>query len=116
LGRPRAVGVGGDPEDVDVAGFYFEGEQHVEPSQRHGVDVEEVGRQRRRRLSAQELQPARIVAAGRGRWYASPFQDPADRRGGDPVTEPTQLALDALVASGGVVFGQPLDERGDLLG
>src|SRR2546428_1492 len=36
--------------------------------------------------------------------------------GRDPVTELTQLTLDALVAPRRVVPGQPLDERGGLLG
>ncbi len=98
LGGPRPVGVGGDPEDVEVAGFYLEGDQHVEPPQRHGVDVEEVHRQGGGGLDAQELPPAAVAAAGRRRRYPGPLQDPADRRGGDPVTELAQLTLQALVS------------------
>jgi hypothetical protein len=60
--------------------------------------VEEVDRERCGRLDAQELPPARVAAAGR-RWrYPGLLQDPADRRGGDPVTELSQLTLDALIA------------------
>src|SRR6266566_1592258 len=114
LGGPRSVGVGGDAEDVEVAGFYFEGDQHVDPPQGHGVYVEEVDRERRGCLDAQELPPAGVAAAG-GCWgYPGPLQDPSDRRGGDPVTELAQLTLDALVPLRRVVPGQPHDQRGDL--
>jgi hypothetical protein len=72
---------------VEVAGFYFEGDQHVDPPQCHGVHVEEVDRQRGGCLDAQELPPAEVAAAGRRRGYPGSAEDPADRRGGDPVTE-----------------------------
>jgi hypothetical protein len=116
LGGPRSVGVGGNPEDVEVAGFYFEGDQHVEPPQCHGVDVEEVDSEGGGRLNVQELPPTRVAAAGRRRGYPGPFEDPADRRGGDPVTELAQLTLEALVAPRGVVSGQPFDEQDDFFG
>jgi hypothetical protein len=65
LGGPRPVGVGGDAEDVHVPGLDLQREQHVHPPQGHRVDVEEVDRQRGRRLGAQELPPAQVAAAGR---------------------------------------------------
>jgi hypothetical protein len=71
--------------------------------------------ERRRRVDAEEPPPAEIAAAGRRRRYPGPLQDPADRRGGDPMTELSQLALQALVSPRGIVPGQLLDQRGDLL-
>ena len=68
------------------------------------------------RLGAQELPPAQVAAALRRRRDPGPLEDPADGRGGDPVAELAQLALDALVAPRGVVPGEPFDQRGDLVG
>ena len=65
LGGPRPIRVGGDAEDVHVPGLDFQGEQHVDPEEGHGVDVEEVDRERRGRLGAQELPPAQVATARR---------------------------------------------------
>ncbi len=73
LGGPRPVGVGGDPEDVQVARFHLQDEQDVDAPQCHGVDVEEVDGQRRGRLDAQELPPVGVAAAGRSRGYPGPL-------------------------------------------
>src|SRR5687767_2155975 len=49
----------------------------------------------------------------RCRRYSAPLEDPADRRCADPVAELEQFALDALVAPGRVLSGQPCDQGGD---
>jgi hypothetical protein len=74
LGGPASVGVGGDIEDVHIPGFHLQHEQDIEPPQRDGLDVEEVNRQRRRRLDPQELPPARVAAASRRRRYPGRFR------------------------------------------
>jgi hypothetical protein len=60
--------------------------------------VEEVDRERRGRLGAQELPPAQVATTLWRRRDPGPPQDPSDGRGGDAVAELAQLALDALVA------------------
>ena len=65
LGGPRPIGVGGDAKNVHAARLNLHNEQHVEPSQRHRVDVEEVDREHPGGLGAQELPPGGVVAAGR---------------------------------------------------
>jgi len=42
LGDPAAGGVGGHPGQVDPAGVELDQEQHVQPTQPHGLDGEEV--------------------------------------------------------------------------
>ena len=115
LGGPRPVGVGGDAQDVHAARLDLQHEQHVEPPQRHGVDVEEVDREHPGGLGAQELPPAQVVAAGRRRRYPGPLEDPADGRRADPVAQFEQLALHAPVAPGRVVPGEPFDQGRDLV-
>jgi hypothetical protein len=72
------VGVGGDIEDVHVAGLDRQREQHVDPAQGRGVDVEELDGQRSGRLGAQEVPPAQVAAAPRCGRDSGLFQDPAD--------------------------------------
>jgi hypothetical protein len=55
-GRGR---VGGDAEDVDVAGGVFDDEERVEPGQGDGVDAEQVAGEDRVGLGAEELRPGR---------------------------------------------------------
>ena len=52
LGGPRAVGVGGHPEDVDVPGADLHDEQHVDSPEVDAVDVEEIRRQQAPGLGA----------------------------------------------------------------
>jgi hypothetical protein len=49
--------MGGDPEDVDLAGGVFNDEERVEPGQGDRVDVEQVGCQDCVRLGLEELGP-----------------------------------------------------------
>src|SRR6266536_5850587 len=79
------------------------------------VDMEEVARQHRRGLRAQELPPGRVGVPD-WRWrYACPLQDPPDRRSTDPVSELEQLTLNPLVAPAVVLPGHPFDQPGDRL-
>ena len=43
LGRPRARGVRGDPDQVDASGGVFDDEQNMKSSEQRGVDASEVG-------------------------------------------------------------------------
>ena len=114
LGGPGSGRVAGRPEDVHVAAADFQGEEHVDPFQGDGaVDVEEVHGQHGRGLRAQEPSPGRVGGSQRCRRYPPPLEDPADRGCADAVAELEQFALDALVAPGRVLAGQPFDQRGD---
>ncbi len=64
LGRPRAVRIRGNAEDVHVAGADLDDEQAVKPAEGHcTVDVEEIGGEDRRGLGVQELPPLRHEVA-----------------------------------------------------
>jgi hypothetical protein len=70
LGGPRSVRVRGDPEDVHVAGADLDDEEAVQALQGHcAVHVEEVRRERRRGLCAQEVAPGLIGVPLRRRRY-----------------------------------------------
>ena len=68
LRRPGPVGVGGDAEDVDVAGVDLDHEEQVGPQQRDGaVDVEEIAGQHRQlsaRRNSRQLVSVALVGAG----------------------------------------------------
>ena len=102
----------GNAERVNPACLDLDDERDIQPLQRHGVDVEEVDRQQAAGLGAQEGAPG-VVAA----WMAGSCgaRDLADGRGGDAMSEATQLALDANHAPGPVLRRQARDQRGDLV-
>jgi hypothetical protein len=80
LRGPRPVRVGGDPEDVHVAGADLNHEEAVQAVEGHrAVHVEEVGGQHCRGLGAQELPPRRVGVPLRRRGDLQCFEDPADR-------------------------------------
>jgi hypothetical protein len=56
--------VGGDADDMDLAGGQLQEEQHVDPFEEHGVDGEEVAGQDGARLGGEELFPGWAAAAG----------------------------------------------------
>ena len=66
LYRPCGGGVGGDAGQVDAAIVMLDDEQHIEPAEEDGVDVEEVDRCDRLGLGGQELPPAVGCAPRRG--------------------------------------------------
>jgi hypothetical protein len=116
LGGPGSGRMARRAEDVDVAAGNLEGEEHVDPLQRHSaVDVEEVHGQHGRGLRAKEPSPRGIGGPEGCRRYPPPLEEPADGGCTDAVAELEQLALDALVAPGLVLAGHPLDQRGDRL-
>jgi hypothetical protein len=79
----------GHTQDMDVAAADLDHEEHIDPTQGHrAVDMEEITRQHRRRLGAQELPPRRAVTLRRGR-DPQPPQHPPDRRSPDPVPKPS---------------------------
>jgi len=64
LGGPRAVRVGGDPQDVPVTGADLHDEQAVPAPERYrAVHLDEVSGQHGRGWGVQELRPGRIGAS-----------------------------------------------------
>jgi hypothetical protein len=66
---------------------------YVQPTQRHRVEVEEVGREQSGRLCPQKRPPARVHLSWGGAHPAG-GEDAADGASTDSVTEADQLALD----------------------
>jgi len=115
LGGPRAVGMGGDPEDVHVPALDLDDSQAVQALEGYrAVDVEEIGGEHACGLPVQELPPGRVGLPFRRRRYAQGPEDPADRGGADLVAELEQLALDPLVSPPVILAGEPLDQHYDL--
>jgi hypothetical protein len=73
--------------------------------------MEEVTRQHRRRLRAQELPPSRVGVSTWRRRDPQPPQNAADRRRPYPVTKVEQLALDSLVSPAVILPGHARDQR-----
>jgi hypothetical protein len=70
LGGPRSGWLAGRPQDVYVAAAEFQGEEDVDPLERHrAVHVEEVHGQHGRGLGPQEPSPCRIGGPGGCRGY-----------------------------------------------
>jgi hypothetical protein len=100
LGRPRAVRMGGHAEDVHVAAADFQGEEDVDPLERHGaVHVEEVHGQHGGGLGPQELSPCRVGGPGRCRRYPPQLEDPADGGCSDAVPELEQVSFSRAIRS-----------------
>jgi len=114
LDRPCGGGVGGDAGQVNAAIVVLEDEQHVKPTAKDGVDVEEVDRGDRLGLGGQEPLPSgrRAVRCGVD---AGGLEDLPDGGGRDLVAEACQLAADPPVAPGGVVAGH-LQHEGRIAG
>jgi len=113
LGGPRAGRVRGHPEDVHPAGGDLHDEQHVDPAQRHRVEVEEVTGQQSAGLGTQELAPTG-VGTPRRRANPSCGQDTADRAGPDPVPQSDQFTLDTVVPPARIRRSQPQDQLPNL--
>jgi hypothetical protein len=95
-----AVGGGGDAEDVYPPCGDLHYDQRVQPPQRDGVDMQEVGRQQPGRLRSQEGPPVGVDLAGR-RADSAGGEDPADGAGADPVAQTDQFALHPAVPQPG---------------
>lgn len=87
LGDPGIVRVGGDAEEVDNSSLDLDHEQDLVATQKHGVDREEVRRQRALALGAEELYPGRAVPAWRWRDPVAP-EDVGDASLRDRDAEP----------------------------
>src|ERR1017187_6753544 len=114
LHRPSGGRVGGDAGQVHAAVMVLDDEQHIEPAEEDGVDVEEIDRGDCPGLGRQELFPAgrRALRCGVD---AGCLEDLPDGGGRDLVAEAGQLAKDPPVAPGRVVAGhlqcEPTDRR-----
>ena len=103
----------GNAEQVDSACLDLDDERDIQPLQRHGVDVEEIDRKQAAGLGAQQGAPG--VVAARGWRDPAGTQDLADGRGGGPMVEATQLALDANHTPGPVLPRQAHDQGGQFV-
>jgi hypothetical protein len=106
LGDPGAGGLSGDPREVYPAAAVLDNHQDVEAAQEDGVDVGEVDGEDRVSLGCEELSPG-WAGASRGGIEAGMLEDRPDGGGGDLVAEADQLAVDAAVAPGRVLPGDP---------
>ena len=98
---------------MDPAGGDLDYKQHVQAFEEHRVHGEEVHRQHTFGLRSEELPPR----DGRPlrRWVnTGELQDGPDGAGPYPVAEPAQLTVDAAVAPGRVLPGQPQHQSADL--
>jgi hypothetical protein len=105
----------GHARDVHVAGFRLHEEQHVEPFQGDGVDVEQIGGRDPVGVRFQERPPGGVGTPGCG-WDPPLFQDSADRALSDAVARAPQLAVDSPVSPAGIIAGHRDDQVADLLG
>jgi hypothetical protein len=94
---------------VDAAGGVLDDGEDVQSGPGQGAGFEEVGGEDRVGLAAQERGPGLVVALG-CRLDPVVLEDLPYRRGGDLDAERGQLAVDAPVASTGVLSGQAQDE------
>ena len=93
LGGPAARGVRRDPEQMHPPSPCLDDERDIQtPEREHAVGMEEVRSQQRGGMGAQEGTPGLVPV--RWRRDAMSAQDLADGRGGHPVPDPAQLALD----------------------
>ena len=100
------MGWGRDPGEVYPATAVLDHHQDVEAAQEDGVDVGEVDGEDRVSLCGEELSPG-WAGASRGGIDARSLEDLPDGGGGDLVAEADQLAVDAAVAPGRVLSGDP---------
>jgi hypothetical protein len=63
LGRPCAIGVGGDAGQVSAAGAVLDDDQGEDAPQQYGVHLDEADREDRSGLGGQELLPGRPGAS-----------------------------------------------------
>src|ERR1044072_2297265 len=96
---------------MDAPGGDFHDEEDIETPEEDGLYVHEVAGEQRVGLGAEEGAPGLLGCALRCGRQAGAAQDAPDGGGGDPMTEPSQFALDSDVTPGGVLSRQALDER-----
>src|SRR3954469_6004023 len=86
LSHPLPCWMTSHTQDVNAASPDLEDEEHVDPTQQHGVDGEEVTSQHRRRLGPAELAPGRAGAPCSG-VQPSLVQDVPDCRRSHPIAQ-----------------------------
>ena len=101
LGDPLAGRMPRHPENVDSAGTDLDDEEHVDATQQHRVDGEEITRQHCRRLGSTEVPPRQTSTAWR-RIQSRVVKDVPDGRWSDPVTQSDQFAVDSSVTHVGL--------------
>jgi hypothetical protein len=93
-------------------------DEQVVPAEEDGVDVGEVDREDRVGLCRQELSPGTVARSGptvAGLDRCQRCSRSFSGRGGDPVAEPDELALDASIAPGRILAGHPQHQRPERL-
>jgi hypothetical protein len=113
LGHPLPHRMRRHPEHMDLTGGDLDHKQHVQTFEQHRVHGEEVHRQDAVGLGPQEL-PPRERRPDRCRVDTAALQDGPDGAGPKLVPEPAQLTVDAAVAPGRVLPGQPQHQIADL--
>jgi hypothetical protein len=91
----------GSAEDADAAGGVFDDGEEVQASPGQGTSLEEITREQRIRLAAQEVGPGGVLSLGR-RGDAVSIENLPDRGGGDLDAKRGQFPVDAPVAPRGV--------------
>jgi hypothetical protein len=87
LRDPLPRRVSRDPGQVHAAGAVLNDEQHLQAAREHGIDMEEIGRKDRLRLSVQKRLPSLPGPPGRGIDADVP-EDPPHRRWRELVPRP----------------------------
>ena len=113
LGGPFPGWMQGDPEDADAPGGVLDHGQDVGLGAVEQVRREEVARQDRLGLGAQEQRPGWPGPPRRG-IDAGLLQDLPYRRRRDSYSQPGQFPVDPAVAPAGVLAGQPEDQGPDV--
>lgn len=105
LGQPGAGRMGGDAEDVDLAGGVFDDEERVEPGEGESVKVEQVAGQDPVSLSPEKFRPGRSGPSWRGVDHGS-VEDLPHGGGADLVAQACEFAVYPSVSPGRVLGGQ----------
>ena len=110
LGHPRPGRMRCDTEDPDPARVVLDHEEHVQPLEGDGLDVEEVAGHDALGLGCQELLPGR--ARPSRRWVQSRgVEDRPPRRGRDLVAEDGELTVHPAIAPRRVLPGEACHQR-----
>jgi hypothetical protein len=114
LGDPAPDRVLGHTSEEDLASLEIDEEQDIDLSKAHGVDGEEVARERAGSLGAKELCPRRTRSAW-CRFEAMTSKHVPDTRRRDGDAELSTFANDAEIAPPRVLASETNDELNDLV-
>ncbi len=87
------------------SGGVLDTEEHIDPFQEHGIDVQKVDSENAVSLGGEELPPARSGPSRCG-WQTGLKQDGAHGTGGEAVAEAEEFSGDALVTPVRIFAGQ----------